>query len=240
MIAFLIWPLDRTLPQVAGPNDPPFGISLFLDRQQTTPSISRIRPRNPIDKNTREAVAMARLPYLDKDQLAPENQELLARNINLYRAMAHSPNALRRQQALGRYIRFESELDPRLRELAILQVGYLTRTVYEYTHHVKIAQEFGVSPEDIRAVNAETEGKTTHLDPLARTVLRAARGMAEKIDLSDETFAALKAELSNEHLVDLLMTISFYCGIVRFLSAMRIDNEPEYNKVLDEFPLPPR
>jgi len=183
---------------------------------------------------------MARLPYLDQDDLAPENRELLTRNINLYRAMAHSPNALRRQQALGRYIRFESKLEPRLRELAILQIGYLTRTVYEYTHHVKIAQEFGVSREDIHAVTAETEGKTTHLDPLARTVLRAAREMAQNIDLSDETFAALKAELSNEHLVDLLMTISFYCGIVRFLSAMRIDNEPEYNKVLDEFPLPPR
>lgn len=181
---------------------------------------------------------MARFPYLSKEDLAPENQELLARNINLYRAMAHSPNALRRQSALGRYIRFESKLDPRLRELAILQVGYLTRTVYEYTHHVKIAQEFGVSREDIHAVAAETEGKSTHLDPLARTVLRAAREMAENIDLSDKTFAALKAALSNEHLIDLLMTISFYCGIVRFLSAIRIDNEPEYNKVLDEFPLP--
>lgn len=183
---------------------------------------------------------MARLPYLDREDLASENQDLLARNINLYRAMAHSPNALRRQQALGRYIRFESKLEPRLRELAILQVGYLTRTVYEYTHHVKIAQEFGVTPDDIRAVAAETEGRTTHLDPLARTVLRAAREMAEKVDLSDETFAALKAELSSEHLIDLLMTIAFYCGIVRFLSAMRIDNEPEYNKILDEFPLPPR
>ncbi len=183
---------------------------------------------------------MARFPYLDKQDLAPENQDLLARDINLYRAMAHSPNALRRQQALGRYIRFESKLDPRLRELAILQIGYLTRTVYEYTHHVKIAQEFGVSPEDIRAVAAETEGRSTHLDPLARAVLRAAREMAEKVDLSDETFAALKAELSNEHLIDLLMTISFYCGIVRFLSAIRIDNEPEYNKVLQEFPLPKR
>jgi alkylhydroperoxidase family enzyme len=181
---------------------------------------------------------MARFPYLNKEDLAPENQDLLTRNINLYRAMAHSPNALRRQQALGRYIRFESKLEPRLRELAILQVGYLARSAYEYAHHVKIAQEFGVPVADIRAVNDETAGKTTHLDPLARTVLRAAREMAEKVDLSDETFAALKAELSSEHLIDLLMTIAFYCGIVRFLSAARIENEPDYAKVLDEFPLP--
>ena len=181
---------------------------------------------------------MARLPYLNKEDLAPQDQEILTRNINLYRFMAHSPDAQRRQSALGRYIRFESTLDPRLRELAIVQIGYMTRTVYEYTHHVKIAQEFGVTPDEIRAVAAETEGRTTSLDPLARAVLRAAREMVTKADLSDENFAPLKAALSNEHLVDLLMTISFYCGVIRFLAAARIDNEPEYDKYLKEFPFP--
>jgi hypothetical protein len=38
---------------------------------------------------------MARVPYLDKSDLAPENQDLLARNITLHRALAHSPNGLR-------------------------------------------------------------------------------------------------------------------------------------------------
>ena len=35
---------------------------------------------------------MARLPYRDKSDLAPEHQDLLARNINLFRAMTHSPS----------------------------------------------------------------------------------------------------------------------------------------------------
>ena len=104
---------------------------------------------------------MARLPYLDKSDLAPEHQDLLARNINLFRAMAHSPHGARAFSGLGQYIRFKSRLDPRLRELAILQVGYLTRSVYEYTHHIKIGREFGVSDEDIRAIAAETAGRPT-------------------------------------------------------------------------------
>ena len=65
---------------------------------------------------------MARVPYLDKSDLAPENQELLARNITLHRALAHSPNGLRAFGGLGTFIRHKSRLDPRLRELAILQV----------------------------------------------------------------------------------------------------------------------
>ena len=88
---------------------------------------------------------MARVPYLDKSDLAPENQELLARNITLHRALAHSPNGLRAFGGLGQFIRHKSRLDPRLRELAILQVGYLARAPYEWSHHVKIGREFGVS-----------------------------------------------------------------------------------------------
>ena len=38
---------------------------------------------------------MARLPYLDKADLLPEHQDLLARNLNLYRVLAHSPRAAR-------------------------------------------------------------------------------------------------------------------------------------------------
>jgi hypothetical protein len=68
---------------------------------------------------------MARLPYLDRDDLAPEHRDLLARDINLNRALVHSPDAARAFGGLAHFIRHGSRLDARLRELAILQVGYL-------------------------------------------------------------------------------------------------------------------
>ena len=118
---------------------------------------------------------MARLPYLDKSDLLPEHQDLLARNLNLYRVLAHSPRAARSLNTLARYIRDGSRLDPRLRELAILQVSYLTRSAWGYSHHVRIGREVGLSDDDIRAVADETAGRPTGLEPLAKTVLRAAR-----------------------------------------------------------------
>ncbi len=180
---------------------------------------------------------MARLPYLNPSDLAPENRDLLKRNINLYRVMAHNPDAQRAQSAVGSYIRFKTKLDPRLRELAILQVGYVARSAYEWSHHAKIAQDFGVTKKDIHAVAEETAGGDTHLEPLAKMVLRAAREMATTGELSDSNFAALKAALPNEQMIDLIMSISFYCGIVRLLAAFRIDVEPEYQPYLEEFPL---
>lgn len=181
---------------------------------------------------------MARLPYLDKSDLAPEYQDLLARNINLFRAMVHSPEGARAFNGLGRFIRFKSRLDPRLREMAILQVGYLTRSVYEYTHHIKIGRDFGVTDDDIRAIAAETAGKPSALDPLAKAVLRAAREMTQNLAASEETFAALREKLDHERLTDLVLIIAFYNAVVRFLATMQIDNEPEYQRLLAEFPLP--
>lgn len=181
---------------------------------------------------------MARLAYLDKSDVLPEHQDLLARNINLYRLLAHSPRAARSLNTLARFIRDGSRLDPRLRQLAILQVGYVTRSAYEYSHHIRISREFGVSDADIRAIAEETAGRATALDPLDRAVLRAAREITLDIALSDDVFEELRRGLDPERLTDLIITIGHYNSLVRVLAAMRIDVEDEYLPYLAEFPLP--
>jgi alkylhydroperoxidase family enzyme len=181
---------------------------------------------------------VARLPYLDKSDLLPEHQDLLARNLNLYRVLAHSPRAARSLNTLARFFRDGSRLDPRLREMAILQVGYLTGSAWEYSHHVRIGREIGLSDAEIRSIADETAGRPTGLDPFIKTVLRAAREMTQGLALSTETFAALRQGLDNERLTDLVVTISFYNGLVRLLETMQVDVEEDYLPYLDEFPLP--
>jgi alkylhydroperoxidase family enzyme len=181
---------------------------------------------------------MARLPYLDKSDLLPEHQDLLARNLNLYRVLAHSPRAARSLNTLARFIRDGSRLDPRLREFAILQVSYLTRSAWGFSHHVRIGREVGLTDPEIAAIAAETAGRPTGLDPLAKAVLRAAREMTQELGISDTTFAELHRGLDNERLTDLVVTIAFYNGLVRLLAAMQVEVEAEYRPYLEEFPLP--
>lgn len=180
---------------------------------------------------------MARLPYLEKSELAPENQDLLKREITLFKCMVNSPNAARAFQGLGGFIRHKSRLDPRLREIAILAVGWLTQAHYEWSHHVKIGQEFGVSEDDIRGVIAACEGNEASLEPVARLIVEAAREMTTDLAVSDATFEKLKASFDNERLTDLVITMAFYNAVVRYLGTMRIDVEPEYQPYLDKFPL---
>lgn len=181
---------------------------------------------------------MARLRYLDRADLAPNDQDLLKRPINLHRQLAHSPGMARAFSGLGHYIRHESPLDPRLRELAILQVGWLARAPYEWSHHIKIGFDFGVTEADIHALIADTAGQEAALGPAERAVLEAARHLTTEAALTDAQFVALRAHLDETGLVDLLVTIAFYNGVVRVLSALQIDVEPDYKRYLDAFPLP--
>ena len=181
---------------------------------------------------------MARLPYLEADQVAPEYRDMLKRNTNLHKLLVNSPDMARAFNGVGGYIRFKSKLDPRLRELAILQVGWLERSEYEFTHHVKIGREFGVTDADIHGMIDETEGNPSTLEPLAKAVLKGARERVRQLAMSDDTFAEIKKDLSDEHMTDLVLTIAFYCAVVRVLATMKIDNEPTYKEVLQQYPSP--
>lgn len=181
---------------------------------------------------------MARLPYLEADQVAPEYRDMLKRNTNLHKLLVNSPEMARAFNGVGSYIRFKSKLDPRLRELAILQVGWLEQSEYEFTHHVRIGKEFGVTDEDIAGLMAESEGKSSTLEPLAKAVLKGAREMVRELAMSETSFAEIKQHLSDEQMVDLVLTIAFYCAVVRVLATMKIDNEPAYTDVLQQYPMP--
>src|SRR5256885_15149739 len=128
---------------------------------------------------------MARLPYLEADQVASEYRAMLKRNTNLHKLLVNSPDMARAFSGIGGYIRFKSKLDPRLRELAILQMGWLEKSEYEFTHHVKIGKEIGVTEEDIDGMMAGTDGKPSKLRPLAKAILKGAREMVRQLAMSD-------------------------------------------------------
>ncbi len=180
---------------------------------------------------------MARVPYLELSDLSDADKDLLKRPISLFKALVNSPKAARAFSGLGQYIRYGSKLDPRLRELAILQVGWLAKSPYEWSHHVKLGHDFGVSDADVRSLIDDTDGKPTALDGLSKLVLLGAREITSGGEMTETTFSALQTTLGNEQVVDLTLTIAFYNAVVRVLGTLKIDVEPEYQPYLDQFPL---
>ncbi|MXX63327.1 MAG: carboxymuconolactone decarboxylase family protein [Holophagales bacterium] len=178
---------------------------------------------------------MARLPYLDVDDLAPEDQRLLDPPLNLFRVLAYCPEGARAFGRLGLWIRFKTKLDPRLRQMAILRVGAVTRTDYEYSHHIELGRQFGLSDDDIRAVVAGPDDES--LTEVERLVVTAADEMTTGLGIGAGTFKALRGHLDEGMMVELTMTLSYYNGVVRMLNSLDIDVEPAYERYLEEFPL---
>jgi hypothetical protein len=73
---------------------------------------------------------------------------------------------------------------------------------------------------------------------LAKLVLKAAREMTDDTAMSDATFAALHRELDNDRLMELIIAIATYNGVIRILGTLQIDVEEPYLKYLEKFPLP--
>ncbi len=181
---------------------------------------------------------MARLPYLNQEDLAEDDRRLLERPANLFRQLVHQPDGFRSYSRLGLWIRNQNDLDPRLRELAIIQIGYMTDCAYEYTHHIKLGlDQFGLSEDDVRAVAIESRGDASGLGDVERAVLRLTRQVTDTLAPTDAAFEEVRGHLGDATLVALLMAVSFYAMTVRLLFSLQVDLEPEYEHYLEEFPL---
>jgi alkylhydroperoxidase family enzyme len=180
---------------------------------------------------------VARVPYRSAEELAEEHRDLLSRPINLFRGLANSPEAFSRFHALGEWIRRDCELDPRMRELVILQVGYLTDSPYEFSHHVEIGRKFGVTDEDVEGLIDLAAGRPTHFTDAERDLLEAAARLTEDRTVPDELWDRLAGRMPPARLVDFVVVAAFYCMVVRVLGTLQIEVEPEYEQYLDRFPL---
>jgi 4-carboxymuconolactone decarboxylase len=182
---------------------------------------------------------MARVPFVRSEDIPDEYADIAARKINIYRVAAHNLEGARSFSQMGRYLKNSDKLDPRLREMVTLQVGYLCHCAYEFYHHVKIGYKAGMTDVDVRAVIAETAGEPTQLNDTEKAALKMARQLTRDVNVDDETFALLSKRLPVDALVDLVMTIGHYNSAVRFLNCFEVELEEGYESLVEKFPMSP-
>jgi alkylhydroperoxidase family enzyme len=177
------------------------------------------------------------MPRIDPDSLPADQRWIAPAESHIFRTFVNSYAGLAHYRAMTKFIREESSVPERLREMALIQVGYACNCAYEYTHHVKTGLRCGVSPDDVHAIADETEGVPTALDPLTKAVLRMAREITLGFDVSEEPFALLQSELGNERLMELLFSVVTYVGTAKLLLTLRVELEDSYRPFLQQFPI---
>lgn len=174
---------------------------------------------------------MARLPYLTRDDLPEADREIYDRFVqdrgsepgHVHRIVANAPNLLRRFLGLANELRNGTQLDPRLRELALMTVGRITGAEYEFTHHWNISLKVGVRREQLERL-AEFETAPVFNDH-ERAVMRYAAEATTNVKVGDATFDALRAFLDNRRIMELAMNVAFYNAVVRILVPMGVELE---------------
>ena len=123
-----------------------------------------------------------------------------------------------RHPAMAReFLRFNAflgqrgELEPRLRELAILRVAARERSAYEWAEHVRIAADTGCCADEIDRAGAGPAG----FDGDDRLVLEATDELVDAGRLSAATWSSLADRLGERAAIELL----FVVGTYRMLAA---------------------
>jgi alkylhydroperoxidase family enzyme len=186
---------------------------------------------------SRRIIAMAaRVPYVTRNDLPEADREIFDQFIkergsepgHIHRAVANAPNLLRRFLGLANELRNGTQLDPKLRELALMTVGRLTNAEYEFTHHWNISLKAGIKCEQLEQL-ASFETAPVFNDQ-ERAVMRYAAEATTSIKVSDATFNALRSFLDTRRITELVMNVAFYNAVVRVLVPLGVELEPGAHK----------
>lgn len=127
-------------------------------------------------------------------------------------------------QRLGATLRFETEIDDRMREIAVLEVAASERCNFEWRGHAAAALRAGASEAIVESIRTGTDcADCTEDEALARRVVRA---LIRDRDLDDELFAQAEQQLGLTVLFDLISLVGHYQHTALALRVWRVPLRP--------------
>ncbi|GAB7535770.1 carboxymuconolactone decarboxylase family protein [Burkholderia sp. 3C] len=120
----------------------------------------------------------------------------------------HRPELAQHAQALGRYCRYETSLEPRLSELAILTIARVWGSEYEWYAHKPIALEAGVEPDVVEAIRAHRSPVFSHADEAALHALIVELHRTREV--SQPIYDAAVKHLGEAGVIDLIGVCGYY------------------------------
>lgn len=169
---------------------------------------------------------MPRIPYPDVASLPEDIRQRLAGSPpNVSRMLPGlSPGVYRGFAAFSSALFNASELSPQLREIAILRVGYLSNSSYEVFQHEAYARHVGLTEPQIEAIR-DGGDKAARLGDAGAAVLAFTDDLVRNVRPSDASLAAVRAHLSDNLVLDLVLVIGAYMTVSRFLETTGIEHD---------------
>ena len=172
---------------------------------------------------------MARISLINPDEhpeLAPIVEKIRSGRrgtvINVYKLLLHSPAIAEIWFELINAARWKTDLDGRLREIAIIRIGYLNRCSYVIKQHVPLLSAAeGLSQEECDAL-ADWRA-SPFFSERERAALAFADASTRDVDVPDTVFEALRPHFTERQIVELTVLVGAYNMHTRMCQALAID-----------------
>jgi 4-carboxymuconolactone decarboxylase len=136
-------------------------------------------------------------------------------------------------QALGSSVRYDTGLDDRCREIAILVVAAHWRSDFEWYAHEAVARSVGLTDADLAAIR---DGRDTELAGCEALVARTVAALLTRGDLDDAEYREAVEHVGPARLFELLTLVGYYATLALQLRVFRV---PAPDSAAPDLPPPP-
>ncbi len=171
---------------------------------------------------------MARVPFATREGMSTDDQKVwdeivtsrggVQRN---YAALLNNAQAAGSLATLGGYARFETKLDPRIKALAVLTAAREASGHYVWTVNQRGAKEAGISDDIVAAIHEYRA--PAGLEPKDAAVVQFVLELLRQHRISDATFEALRAQVGDSGIIDVLVVSGYYHTLAHCLQALEVE-----------------
>jgi 4-carboxymuconolactone decarboxylase len=171
---------------------------------------------------------MARLPKItQKSQVAAKDHATFDSIVasrgavqGPFTMFLHSPEVAGRVAHLGAYVRFEGELDMRVRVLAAMTAAREFEAMYVWGAQTGGARRLGVPEATIAAIR---ENHSRGVPAEDAQIIDFTRALLRRHRVDDATFRAMQARFGNDQLIQLTTAIGYYSLLAMTVNVCQLE-----------------
>lgn len=133
--------------------------------------------------------------------------------------LLRSPELTRRLQKLGEYLRYQSVVPPKIRELAILITAREWTQQFEWHHHLPLALEQGVDSGVAQSIAEGRRPDTMASDE--ELAYEFCRELRQRQSVSDKTYSRAIEAWGEQGVLELVVLQGYYCTMAMVMNVAR-------------------
>ena len=150
---------------------------------------------------------------------------------NFFKTMVRHRELFRVWNEFGRML-FNGRLPSRDRELLILRTAWLAQCEFEWAQHAPLGEQLGMTADELQQiVDGPDAAGWSALDA---ALLRAVDELHSGADISDATWATLRAHYDDEQLIEIPVVVGQYHLVAYFTNTMGCEPGPELPRLPEQ------